>query len=94
MPTAPSNLKADVWKHFSFYNIHGRNELLDKSCVICKLSHAKIKHFGHTTNTSLINYNAAFFSRWTKLIITVKRKATQQVVYREDCSSFVVFLSD
>lgn len=46
---APSPFKADVWKHFEFYNIDGTKEL-DKTYVICKLCTAKVKYFGYTTN--------------------------------------------
>ncbi|XP_061880690.1 uncharacterized protein LOC133632325 isoform X2 [Entelurus aequoreus] len=46
---APSNLKADVWQYFGFYDVPDGSRL-DKSHCICKVCRCKIKYLGNTSN--------------------------------------------
>ncbi|KAF3861204.1 hypothetical protein F7725_001459 [Dissostichus mawsoni] len=55
---APSVLKADIWTHYGFYELKGKNEL-DKSHAVCKVCHTKIKYLGGNT-TNLRNHLSRF----------------------------------
>ncbi|KAF3835605.1 hypothetical protein F7725_028163, partial [Dissostichus mawsoni] len=55
---APSVLKADIWTHYGFYELKGKNEL-DKSHAVCKVCHTKIKYLGVNT-TFLRNHLSRF----------------------------------
>ncbi|KAK1898959.1 Zinc finger BED domain containing protein 1 [Dissostichus eleginoides] len=54
----PSVLKADIWTHYGFYELKGKNEL-DKSHAVCKVCHTKIKYLGGNT-TNLRNHLSRF----------------------------------
>lgn len=47
--SAPSSLKAKVWRHFGFYRMPG-STALDMTHTVCKLCKTKTKYFGSTTN--------------------------------------------
>ncbi|KAJ4949461.1 hypothetical protein JOQ06_020976 [Pogonophryne albipinna] len=68
---APSVLKADIWTHYGFYQLKGKNEL-DKSHAVCKVCHTKIKYLGGNT-TNLRNHLSRFHCE--KLTSATKKTA-------------------
>ncbi|XP_060780368.1 E3 SUMO-protein ligase ZBED1-like [Neoarius graeffei] len=66
---APKAWKADIWAHFGFYEVDGK---VDKTYVVCKQCHTKIKHVGNTTNFT--NH----ITRWHPELATGSKTTPQQ----------------